>query len=666
MPGKAIDSGDVEQPLDAGAMQVDAARPVDAAQQKVVTVLELGHVQSIRDVWLSGDRFLSQDVGGHWILWDVPGHRIIADGQAATKPDEEFVYAPNMRGRTMAIPTANGVELRDTTDAKLLATVRMPAENLSPDGLYVWRQSADFVAALSRTGEMLWGGGLLPGAKVFAAPGEMRVANPASNFAAATVERRRFDGPLERAEFVGNFVSWFGDGDHFLVDGPLLAEGEQQFLGVCDLMGKLVRKIPSPTGLVAAGGFGQWVWVAYPDPTEGGVVAFHNLDATREPLVRAGGPPLGLREGLLLMSRGWVFFDLRGRELVAGDKNVWIPSPVASGDLLSDRWVQADFWRSAVVSPGDGGSRTPTFGVGPVSCLAAAPTGRVAVSTHDDLIRVYDVGADGAHPLIEIPSIAATACALSDDGSVLATIDSGARLRTYRLPGGTLLKFWDKPGRSSSVINLSRDGSRLFHDECMDGGKFSSRVCTSFLTSADGAATFALPVPDSITAYQSVLLSPSGKRAVVGGGTTATVYEEGVQIGTLAAWVLGWLDDTHLVMQQSFGDPSNFASYTFQDHVVDTAGTVVVQGGPDRTRGFTGTTLTPIDELKFFESSLPFRMAKDPSYWPSTEPYITGVWSRADLSRLWTPSLPVTGFAAYAGGRIVYPSDNRVVAELWQ
>jgi hypothetical protein len=200
----------------------------------------------------------------------------------------------------------------------------------------------------------------------------------------------------------------------------------------------------------------------------------------------------------------------------------------------------------------------------------------------------------------------------------------------------------------------------------VSGGKFSPRVCTSFLTSADGASSFPLPIPDSITADQRVSLSPSGKRAAVGGGTTTAVYEDGVQTGTLEGGVLGWLDDAHLVVQQSSGDPANFASYTFQDRVVDTAGAVVVVGGPERTRGFMGTTITPIDNLRFFESSLPFRMTKDPSYWPSTEPYITGVWSQADLSRLWTPSLPVTGFAAYAGKHIVYPSDYRVVAELWQ
>src|SRR5206468_9292821 len=37
---------------------------------KVVTLLELGHGNSILETTLTGNRVLSADADGHWVLWD--------------------------------------------------------------------------------------------------------------------------------------------------------------------------------------------------------------------------------------------------------------------------------------------------------------------------------------------------------------------------------------------------------------------------------------------------------------------------------------------------------------------------------------------------------------------------------------------------------------------
>jgi len=285
---------------------------------------------------------------------------------------------------------------------------------------------------------------------------------------------------------------------------------------------------------------------------------------------------------------------------------------------------------------------------------------------------VYDLRADGPHFMVSIPFINPGPCALSADGVTLAISQGGGILRTHHLPDGVLIKSWDTATDSPLSINLSRDGTRLLHAECVGNGKTTPRVCHWSLTSADGSLPFALPFPDGMTTYSPVLLSPNGERIATGSSGPIRLYEGGAvtaefspepQNRSLTA-VLGWLDDTHVLIQHQINNENGPPTYL--DKVLDTTGAVVQASGPDRARGVYSSRITPIDDTLFFESSLPNPSSDDRLLSPTKLPYDASIWRRTDLSRAFQPSLPVTGVSAYAGAHVVYPNDHRVVAELWR
>jgi hypothetical protein len=132
------------------------------ACQGVRTLLDLGHTVAIMRLRQSGDRILSQDVAGHWVFWNVSSRARILEGDwpfEGTSP-EELTSNVDMAGATLAVTYADKVELRQTSDGSLLASLSVSTgtstrHGLSVDGAYYWSADASGIKAWSRAGEVL-------------------------------------------------------------------------------------------------------------------------------------------------------------------------------------------------------------------------------------------------------------------------------------------------------------------------------------------------------------------------------------------------------------------------------------------------------------------------------------------------------------------------------
>ena len=665
--GSLLDASDASSLLDAS----DAASWADvvAPARSTLTLQELGHARDVTVVRLSGERMLSQDVSGHWVLWEVATHRMVASGQSALRPDREEAYTPQLLAQTLAVQVEGGLELRDASDGRILAMVRAPAENLSIDGSYVWEANHEQLWVWSRTGQLL---GSLFGdythALVFAAPDELRVVSGTA--AAMFITRlRASDDTIQSLPCPGTFLAWFADGEHFIVDDPLLGQDGKSYVAVYDASANFVGKFEKPETVRAVGGYGQYLWFERPGANgpQDAETLLQRLDGGDT--TTAQGPTFGIQGGVL--AGAYEFHDLRGSARVTGIYRTAYDTrhiPVVAGDPSSARLVEP-VGALIFVSPADGNA---PFGTGPVLSISAAPTGRVAVATADGQVRVYDLELEGARPICAIPLLAAS-LSLSDDGKILVSQSESALVQTFHVPECSLLhRFGGLSAYPTGYV--SHDAARLLLFSCVGNGKTEPRVCHSQLTSADGTQQFPLPIPDGDVGYpQRRWLSPDGLRVATPtfemnqplNSYRIGIYAGGLKTAVARGQMLGWLDDTHLLVAD-YADGAPSVGPTYQgDVVIDLQGNVVQHAGPERMHPLYSSLIAPIDEAYFFELSRPSDAPE--STWPAQEvPYEAGVWTRADLMRAWQPTQPVTGPAAYAGERIVYTSNARVVAEPWR
>ena len=217
----------------------------------------------------------SQDLSGHWVLWNYSTGATIKSGEApgSYALRQSLLWPSDMAGNTLAIGLGNALELRSSADGHLIGVLVSPAIDaqtnqgidstitrswwkLAEDGSYICAGYSGGLFAWSPTGTLVFSKtGDYSTALVFAAPTQIQIANgPAGTNA---IETQPISGTTStvRPAFQGTFASWFIDGANFTTTQGIAV---RVYNAATVQQGSIVA-LPTIDGF-SVSGEGQWVW----------------------------------------------------------------------------------------------------------------------------------------------------------------------------------------------------------------------------------------------------------------------------------------------------------------------------------------------------------------------------------------------------------------------
>ncbi|WP_437713653.1 hypothetical protein WMF45_47460 [Sorangium sp. So ce448] len=530
--------------------------------------LDLGHQKGLSRLFVSGSRVLSWDYD-RWMLWDTDSSAAIADGHAPGGfdpgspnlgiPPFELPGGVALRGNLVLIQTdpEHAFELRSAIDGSVLASVTTEYDQagLASDGSYAWtrRRSTSTITLWSTAGVERWSAAVNHHGEVHAAPDALRIAPEPSVPLQNSIAVLPADGspPTVTPELSGSFHSWFQDGERFLTtvgttvrvyskagiqEGIVNLPSTKQLAGTRDYFWMLAdNRAGSPLMVYRVGG-GAVPVAEYPDradfrytfaPTERALALLHK-QASRLDIIDLDGPEVTLSEHVPpLVANARVHID---QDLRLAVSNVY----------------GAISYKGTLTDPEGSG----LLGCGALHSVAGAPSGHVALATGSGKTLVYDTAALDAGPSAVVP-FHSNKVLLSADGGLLAAraaldpMVTDTSLRLFSLPDGAQLASLSRE-EVIQDFSMSFDGSTVGRTYHVDSYR-TERVVSDW---AGGAPLFQdtghRPAP---------LVSPDGHHVVVtdsapseGCGFTQ-LYEDGALVNVVPGCAIGWLDDTHVLVQ---------------------------------------------------------------------------------------------------------------------
>ncbi|CAN98745.1 PE-PGRS family protein [Sorangium cellulosum So ce56] len=544
--------------------------------------LDLGHQKGLSRLFVSGSRVLSWDYD-RWMLWDTDSSAAIADGHAPGGFDPgspnlgilpfELPGGVVLRGDIVLIQTdpEHAFELRSAIDGSVLASVTTEYDQagLASDGSYAWtrRQSTRTITLWSTAGVERWSAAVNHQGDVHAAPDALRIAPlppvPLQNSIAVLPA----DGspPTVTPELSGTFHSWFQDGERFLTtvgttvrvyskagiqEGIVNLPSTKQLAGTRDYFWMLAdNRADSPLMVYRVGG-GAVPVAEYPDradyrytfaPTER-ALALLRKQTSRLDIIDLDGPEVTLTEHAPpLVENASVHID---QDLRLAVSNVY----------------GAISYKGTLTDPGGSG----LLGCGTLHSVAGAPSGHVALATGSGKTLVYDTAALDAGPSAVVP-FHSNKVLLSADGGLLAAraaldpMVTDKSLRLFSLPDGAQLASLLRE-EVIQDFSMSFDGSTVGRTYRVDSSR-TERVVSDWAGSA--------PLFQDTGHRPAPLVSPDGHHVVVtdsapseGCGFTQ-LYEDGALVNVVPGCAIGWLDDTH-VLVQSYNRFPQSSRWTYQ------------------------------------------------------------------------------------------------------
>ncbi|WP_437742865.1 hypothetical protein WMF39_46320 [Sorangium sp. So ce1504] len=530
--------------------------------------LDLGHQKGLSRLFVSGSRVLSWDYD-RWMLWDTDSSAAIADGHAPGGFDPgsptlgtlpfELPGGVVLRGNIVLIQTdpEHAFELRSAIDGSVLASVTTEYDQagLASDGSYAWtrRQSTSTITLWSTAGVERWSAAVNHHGDVYAAPDALRIAPEPPVPLQNSIAVLPADGspPTVTPELSGSFHSWFQDGERFLAtvgttvrvyskaaiqEGIVNLPSTTQLAGTRDYFWMLADdRAGSPLMVYRVGG-GAVPVAEYPDradyrytftPTERALALLHK-QASRLDIIDLDGPEVTLSEHVPpLVANAHVHID---QELRLAVSNVY----------------GAISYKGTLTDP----DSTGLLGCGALHSVAGAPSGHVALATGSGKTLVYDTAALDAGPSAVVP-FHSNKVLLSADGGLLAAraaldpMVTDTSLRLFSLPDGAQLASLSRE-EVIQDFSMSFDGSTVGRTYHVDSHR-TERVVSDWAGSA--------PLFQDTGHRPAPLVSPDGHHVVVtdsapseGCGFTQ-LYEDSALVNVVPGCAIGWLDDTHVLVQ---------------------------------------------------------------------------------------------------------------------
>jgi hypothetical protein len=613
-------------------------------------LLDLGHRHQIATLRLTSSRVLSLDVTNYWVLWNYASGAKITSGPTACKSHAcvEGAQAPvDLKGTTFVDESVAGLEVRSSSDGSLLAVIPSPLSwwKLATDGSYVCAGSPSALTVWSPGGTVITSRtGDYSKAVAFAAPTQVQVAlGPAGTNVVETVSVPS-GSPSVGPAFLGDFNSWFVDGQRFLSNA-----GNTIWTYTRTGVQEDFTTLPTVQNLTGQGG---WFWTYAND-----AVNLYKVGASGAPAATYSAPflapviPSGLTLAILNATGGTTVIDLSGASPATMNFTAPVGHPSAYASSGS-QWLLGNW--AGVLLDGTSIAGTPRYlGYGAAWSIAGSNPW-VAVATASGQILYFDAATNA---LLGTINFSSSQLALSSDGTVLAAagdqLDSifhtDWSIRIYSLPSAALINtfaYTVAPGATlPSEITLSASGTVL--GQVLSPG-LSSATCSRTLTAVTGAPLLWSDTFTSIFDCRTgdpVLISPDGTQVAVSSETmyptSATkIYRNGMLVTAVPGWAVAWLDDSRILVHK----------YSFLHAIWVYSGSTIY--------GSTGIKLSSLS-LPLPEPQSLQVVSSDSAY----DPRANAIYSTTTGQVMWTSASPSTGVGAVAGSNVVFASASQVVVQ---
>ncbi|WP_263384891.1 Ig domain-containing protein [Granulicella arctica] len=657
---------------------------IAVASFSVFSLVDLGHANQISLLRLQPTRLFSQDISGHWALWDYIATNELASGDAIA-PNPKLPYPADMAGAALAIGAANTVEIRSNANGKLITTVSLPALariswwKLATDGSYVAAgySSGLFVWSTADGHQLFTRSGDYSRANAFAAPQQLQVAlGPAGNNVIETdsiPNGTSSIGPV----FLANFNTWFTDGSHFITNtldlNPPFSPPLYSVYTYSSLSSQ--EGMISLNSLEGLNGYGNWLW-RFPSSSS---LIFYTVGATTPVISYPFGSittlvPSGSTIGLLAYGTGAAsIVDLSGSTPVLTQATLPVAYVTTFAATSPTQWVAGN--HNGVVLDGPSvTTNTRFFGYGNALSIAGAP-GLVSIATASGKILSYNPDSPTITNTINFTS---SKLALSIDGTVLAAKASDVEsqyepdrtLNIYSLPDGTLTKsfpyqFVDTPP-TPFLFDFTLSGSGTALGQLLGTYNGLYFDYTRQVTPLAGTPIIWSDHPASgvYEGSEAMFLSPDGTLVAASTGdysatSQTSIYKNGALVATVNGFIVGWIDNNRLLVNNFTGNNGNGTLASTGAAIFDATGNQLAnlptlpQLAPPQNSGYLGgfQTVSPNEIYSPVTYSI-YSLSTGALVW--TEPLLLGK----------TTVLLNQGVSTIAGNYLVFNSGSRILVDI--
>jgi hypothetical protein len=509
-------------------------------------LLELGHAVNVIQIQRTTSNALSEDVDGHWVLWNVPADTMVTSGNSSClTPTCKSQNVPvALAGQTAVIETAAGLELRAVSDGHVVATIPGPISwwKLASDGSYISTGNASALQAWSPSGQSLYSkSGDYSAAVAFAASGAIQMALGAAGTNVIETISLASGTSSVSPSFLGQFYNWFSDGSHFLSTATTIVYTYSN-TGVSE------GEVNLPT-LQNLGGTGNWFW-AYQGAgalnvyaVGGGAVPAATYPFGTDSLLIPSGPTFAiLPYGAAQIN----IVDLSGAAPTSAVTALPIAYDLSYAATSASQWLVGNAW--GVVLDGASLATTPKYLALGAAWSIASGGGLAAIATASGQIFVMNPATSLTQTTLNFVS---SQIEMSSDGTVLAamgdTQDSQyaiepVSVQVFSLPSGTVINSWS----NGEILGFSLAPS----------GSVIALVVTpsSGVEIQQVTATSGGPVLwSSTTDLVPVQFSPDGTLIAASNGgqnpnTSTNIYQNYTLVASVPGLAVGWIDNGHLLV----------------------------------------------------------------------------------------------------------------------
>jgi hypothetical protein len=500
---------------------------------------ELGHATTVSALRTAGDAVLSEDVSGHWVLWNYTSGQIVTSGDGGSGQID-------LAGQVAVIGTASSIQILSATDGSVMGSIPSAAWwLLATDGSYLCTGSTTALTIWSTAGmQESTHAGDYHAAVAFAAPAHVQVALGAAG--SSVIETISVPSATSSVspQFLGTFSSWFTDGQRFLTAN---SNSNQVWTYSHAGVQQAAVTLPSVNGIT---GQGNWIWTLPSDLV--GPLQVYAVGATTPTSSFA----VSWDPNLPPTASGLFMGNVGGSEIDVVDLSGTTPTltkynaptdaiggpPYASAFAASSATQWVGSYSTGEIFDGASLSATPRyFGYGAIQGIAATPN-LVALSTSTGKILLLDPTGATAPASIDFW---AGPVALSTDGTVLAA-DSGwaatssvNELNFYSLPSQKTIATF--PGASGFTMSASGNAFGSVADTYT---RSVSDLTDKVIWSDSGSVA-----PLSLSPDGTLIAAPNfTPDSVTGCAPPATnLYKNGTLVATLPAYAEGWIDNDHLL-----------------------------------------------------------------------------------------------------------------------
>jgi len=624
----------------------------------VTTLLKLGQTQNITFLQVTPKCVLSQSQLGHWALNDYTSAALIADASQGPNPSYLYAWPVALAGSSLAIGVTNGIDLRSTVDAHLIATIDSP----SIDSMTVttwWQMATDgsYIASGSPAGLFFWStstGNLLfsktgdySTAQAFATPSQLRIAlGAAGQNVIETISTATFSSTVGPA-FLGNFNTWFVDGSGFFTYLSTTvwvyssSTIQQNILTVSHSL--------SPQGVIL-GGQGNYFWTydtaSYPNyPLTIYNVGASASAATYDLSGLAQVVPSGGTLGILQFGTGMFnVIDLSGVTPVESPVYTLPVAYLSAYAALSASQSVVGNQNGVVM---DNSSSARYFTLGAAWSIAGGTSG-AAIATASGSIYLFNLPSAIPAGIINFSS---SSLAMSSNGSTLAAAgddlddqyETNEPLNIYSLPGQTLLatfpntvavpyyKYFELSGSGTVLAEVFAPAPPNAQETCTVGQSTGGTPIWS-ATLATGCQ-LALSPDGTLIAVSETL--PKSNSAIL---PTTQIVQNGTLVTAVPGWAVGWLDNSRFIANIWTSNRISGAIYS-SSVIYSSSGTLLGASGLNNV-----VTFQVVDANDVYV------------------PALNQILSVTSGLPSWTGSFTATE-GAVSGTYIIYATGTRVVAE---